>query len=142
MEGTAYAEIWTILQQLEENDRNKIPREILEKIDANRNKDYNADINLEIPLQEQKLSEKAVEMLCYLEMEYLSTPEQREELIKAYKQNEQRISQELDVHRIFEERKKAMVPVVIKEEYTWYQKIWNKIKSFLGKVLKETTENR
>lgn len=132
MEGIAYAEIWTILEQLEEKDRNKIPEKILKTIDTNRNKEYKADINLDIPLQEQKLSEKTVDILCYLEMEYLSTPEQREELIKVYKQNEGRISEELDVNRIFEERKKEFVPVVIEKKSTWFEKIWNKIKCFLG----------
>lgn len=128
MEGIAYAEIWTILEQLEEKDRNKIPEEILKTIDTNRNKEYNADINLHIPLQEQRLSEMAIEMLCYLEMEYLSTPEQKAELIKVYKQNEERISEELEINKVFDKRKKEMVPVVIEQEYTWYQKIWNKIK--------------
>lgn len=132
MEGIVYAEIWTILEQLEEKDRNKIPEEILKKIDTNRNKEYKAEINLDIPLQEQRLSEQTVEMLCYLEMEYLSTPEQREELIKVYKQNEEQLSQKLDISKIFEERKKEIVPIVIEKEYTWYQKIWNKIKCFLG----------
>ena len=62
MEEIAYAEIWTILEQLEEQDRNKIPEELLNIIDTNRNKEYNAEINLDIPLQEQKISEKAVEI--------------------------------------------------------------------------------
>ena len=130
MDKIACAEIWKILEQLTENDKNKIPKEILEIIESSRDKEYRANINLNIPLQQQQMSEKAVEILCYLEMEYLSTPEQREELISVYKQNEERISEELDINKVFDKRKKEVLPVEIKQAEKWYTKIWNKIRSF------------
>ena len=129
-ENVAYSEIWSILEQLEENDKKKIPEEVIEIIDSRRDKEYNAQVNMDIPLSEQNLNKHTVDMLCYLEMEYLSTPEQKAELIKVYKQNEERLSQKFDINRVFEERRKQILPVVIEKEYTWYERIWNKIKNF------------
>ncbi len=135
MDGVACEEIWEIIEQLGEEDRNKIPKEIIETIDRNRDKYYNANIDLDIPLEEQKISEKAVDLLCYINLEYLSTPEEKEELIKIYSENERRLSEELDVYKIFEKRKNKIenLPVEIKPK-KWYERIFEKLKRLLKKT--------
>lgn len=136
MKKTTYSEIWDILQQIEE--REKIPKEILENIDNRRDKKYKSNINLDIPLENQNISEEATNILCYLNLKYWSTPEENNELKQLYKKNENEFIESVDIDKILEQRRKAkatnILPDIVNEKEKWYISIINKIAIFLKKI--------
>ena len=46
----AYTEVYTILQDLDEEEYNKIPPEVIETLDTNRNKEYEYFLDDELEL--------------------------------------------------------------------------------------------
>ena len=51
----AYTEVYTILQELNEEEYSKIPPEILETIEENMNKEYEFMLDDELELKEQQM---------------------------------------------------------------------------------------
>ena len=47
----AYTEVYTILQDLDEEEFDKIPPELIEALDENRNKDYEFELDDELELK-------------------------------------------------------------------------------------------
>jgi len=76
--------------------------------------------------------------LCYIELNYLATEKQKEELGKIYSENEKRIYEETDIEKIFAKRRENInsstgskfVPVVVKKE-KWYEKVFEFMKKLL-----------
>ena len=50
----AYTEVYTILQELNEEEYNKIPPEVVEAIKVNRNEEYEYELDDELELKEIK----------------------------------------------------------------------------------------
>lgn len=78
----AYSEVYEILKYLDENDKAKIPNEVIEAICENRNKDYIFELDEEKTLQEQKLLPETRAILFNLFRDYLASPRQKEIVIK------------------------------------------------------------
>ncbi len=89
----AYAEVYTILQELDEEEYNKIPLEIIETIKTNRNEEYEFELYEDLELKEHFLLPETKAVLFNLFRDYLSTPEQKQKIIKM--QNEERQKNEL-----------------------------------------------
>ena len=89
----AYTEVYTILQELNEEEYNKIPLEIIETLKANMNKDYDYELDEEKELKEQPMLPQTKAILLNIFRDYLSTSEQKEKIIKM--QNEERQKNEL-----------------------------------------------
>ena len=51
----AYTEVYTILQELDEEEYSKIPPEVIETIKINRNKEYEYGLDEELELKEQPM---------------------------------------------------------------------------------------
>ena len=65
----AYTEVYTILQELNEEEYNKIPPEVLKTIEANRNREYEYELDDELELKEQPIHLKQKQYyLIYLEI--------------------------------------------------------------------------
>lgn len=139
----AYTEVYTILQELNEEEYNKIPLEIIETLKANMNKEYNYELDEEKELKEQPMLPQTKAILLNIFRDYLSTPEQKEKIIKM--QNEERQKNELkkkkkyDVN-VFENKTKEKLKQtnnqeneLIKYKKNIFTKIINKIKSCLIK---------
>ena len=84
----AYTEVYTILQDLDEEEYNKIPPEVIETLDTNRNKEYEYFLDDELELKDQPMLPETKAILFNLFRDYLATPEQRTKIIKM--QNEAR----------------------------------------------------
>ena len=148
------AEVYEILQYLDDESFKKIPNEILEGIDKNRNKDYEYFLNESLPFAEQEMLDESRAILFNLYRDYLTTPERRQRIVE-YQNEELRIIEEkkrekFDCGDIFENpsiRKNYVtgVPdlsanennvkddeqiVVAKEGF--FKRILRKIKTFLG----------
>ena len=78
----AYKEVYIVLQDLNEEDYNKIPPEIIETIKENSNEEYEFVLNDELELKEQLLLPETKAILFNLFRDYLATPVQKEKIIK------------------------------------------------------------
>ena len=89
----SYTEVYKILQDLNEEEYNKIPVEVIEAIKINRNEEYNYELDDELELKEQPMLLETKAILFNLFRDYLATPEQRKKILKM--QNEERQKEEL-----------------------------------------------
>lgn len=138
--NNAYTEVYTILEYLDEEERNKIPSKVLEAIEQSRNTDYIFDLEGDIELREQKLLPETRAILFNLFRDYLAEPWQKEKILKM--QQEEREKNELNKKQfyssnIFEKQQgnkenkakeeKEMTELVVPSENI-FRKIWNFMK--------------
>ncbi len=142
----AYKEVYTVLQDLNEEEYNKIPSEIIETIKENSNEEYEFVLNDELELKEQLLLPETKAILFNLFRDYLATPVQKEKIIKMQseerKKLEEKKKQNYDSVDIFKTNKqkdveektnnKELQIVQIKKE-GFFRKLINKIKLFFKK---------
>ena len=83
----AFAEVYVILEYLDEEDYEKIPEELLKVIDKNRNKEYKYEMNDEFDLSKQPMLVETKAILFNIFRDYLSTPEQKEKIIRMQKED-------------------------------------------------------
>ena len=139
----AYTEAYTILQELNEEEYNKIPPEVINAIEENKNEEYEYELDDELELKDQPMLPETKAILFNLFRDYLATPEQKAKIIRM--QNEARQKNELKKQQmyntdVFASRKnknfskpdnETMQVVEYKESF--FKKILNKIKSFFIK---------
>ncbi len=142
----AYKEVYTVLQDLNEEEYNKIPPEVIETIKENSNEEYEFVLNDELELKEQLLLPETKAILFNLFRDYLATPVQKEKIIKMQteerKKLEEKKKQNYDNVDIFKTNKNKDVEekvniqelqlVQIKKE-GFFRKVINKIKLFFKK---------
>ena len=95
----AYTEVYTILQDLDEDEYNKIPPEVIETLDANRNKEYEYFLDNELELKDQPMLPETKAILFNIFRDYLATPEQKTKIIRM--QNEARQKNELKKQQMY-----------------------------------------
>lgn len=136
----AYTEVYTILQELNEEEYDKIPPEVVEAIKVNRNIEYEYELDDELELKEQPMLPETKAILFNLFRDYLATPEQKVKIIKM--QNEARQKSELrkqqryntDVFankqskNVVQQKKEKMQMVEYKENI--FKRILSKIKKY------------
>ena len=95
----AYTEVYTILQDLDEEEYNKIPPKVIKAIEENRNFEYKFELDDDLELKEQTLLPQTKAILFNLFRDYLATPEQKQKIIKM--QNEERAKIELKKKQMY-----------------------------------------
>ena len=95
----AYTEVYTILQELNEEEYKKIPPEVVEAIKENRNKEYEYELDDELELKEQPMLPETKAILFNIFRDYLATPEQKAKIIRM--QNEARQKNELKKQQMY-----------------------------------------
>ena len=95
----AYTEVYTILQDLDDEEYNKIPLEVIKAIEENRNLEYDFELDDDLELKEQTLLPQTKAILFNLFRDYLATPEQKQKIIKM--QNEERAKIELKKKQMY-----------------------------------------
>lgn len=142
----AYKEVYIVLQDLNEEDYNKIPPEIIETIKENSNEEYKFVLNDELELKEQLLLPETKAILFNLFRDYLATPVQKEKILKMQSEERKKVEENkkqnytnVDIfktnkHEDIEEEtnNKQLQLVQIKEE-GFFRKLINKIKLFFKK---------
>ena len=140
----AYTEVYTILQELNEEEYNKIPPEVIETIEANRDEDYEYELDDEVELKEQPMLPETKAILFNLFRDYLANPEQKTKIIRM--QNEARQKNELKKQQMYNntdlfankpkknatENNNETIQIVEYKE-SIFKSILNKIKSFFIK---------
>ena len=139
----AYAEVYTILQELNEEEYNKIPPKVIKTIEANRNEEYEYELDDELELKDQPMLPETKAILFNLFRDYLATPEQKAKIIRM--QNEARQKNELKKQQMYNSDIFANKPKenltennnetmqIVEYEESFFKKILNKIKSFFIK---------
>lgn len=140
----AYSEIYEILQLLDDEFINKLPNKFIEFIEKEKDNEYVANINPNIPLEEQNLLSDTINILAILKLDYWCTKDEKQELLKILNQNEQEYQAELtekyNPDNIFKNKKvtkinentKEISLVTIKEK-SFILKLLDKIKNMFKK---------
>ena len=139
----AYAEVYTILQELNEEEYNKIPPKVIKTIEANRNEEYEYELDDELELKDQPMLSETKAILFNLFRDYLATPEQKAKIIRM--QNEARQKNELKKQQMYNTDLFANKPKknatennnetiqIVEYKESIFKSILNKIKSFFIK---------
>ena len=139
----AYTEVYTILQELNEEEYSKIPPEVIETIEANNNEEYEYGLDDELELKDQPMLPETKAILFNLFRDYLASPEQKAKIIRM--QNEARQKNELKKQQMYNSDIFANKPKenltennnetmqIVEYEESFFKKILNKIKSFFIK---------
>ena len=90
--GDAFTEVYEIISYLNDEEYNKIPKEVVDAIYENRNKEYEYWLDESIPLEDQEMLPETKAILFNLFRDYLSYPWQKEKIIKM--QREERLRKE------------------------------------------------
>lgn len=134
----AYTEVYEIIEQLNEEEYSKIPPQVIKAIEENRNTEYEFELEEDIELKDQELLPETKAILFNLFRDYLSTPEQKEKIIKMQAEerlrNEQKKQEQYNLDVFANKQKKPN----IKEEHTElieykeniFKRILNKIRRF------------
>ena len=142
----AFTEVYTILDYLEIEEYEKIPPEVLDVIEANSNTDYYYEIDEETDLRQQEMLPETKAILFNLFRDYLSTPEQKEKIIRMQKEerarNEQRKQQQYNVDlfankkKIKEKDQKELLDLIEYKENI-FTKIIKSIKNFMHRFIRK-----
>ena len=139
--ANAYTEVYEILSCLNNEEYLKIPEELIEVFEENRNLEYEYEINDEQDLSKQPMLKETKAILLNVFRDYLATPEQNQKIKQWLKEDREYLEkqkQEQYNSNVFEKNKKdekinnegsiTVLPVVIKKQPIFYR-IINKIKS-------------
>lgn len=137
--ANAYTEVYTILQDLNTEEYNKIPPEIIKAIEENMNEEYEYELDEDLELKNQPMLPETKAILFNLVRDYLATSEQKEKIIKM--QNEERQKSELKKQQqynanVFQNKTKENInqsKELIEYKESIFIKLINKIKSWFVK---------
>ena len=140
--ANAYTEVYEILSCLNNEEYLKIPEELIEVFEENRNLEYEYEINDEQDLSKQPMLKETKAILLNVFRDYLATPEQNQKIKqwlqadRVYLENQKQKQYNNNVfennkkyEKINNEESKTILPVVIKKQSIFYR-IINKLKSF------------
>ena len=141
--ANAYTEVYEILNYLDEEEYSKIPEELLEVFEENRNLDYEYEVNEEQDLSKQPMLKETKAILLNIFRDYLATPEQKQKIKqwlqddRAYIEGQKQEKYNSNVfknktrdEKIDNEELNTLLPVKIKKQ-SIFQKIINRLKKFL-----------
>lgn len=137
----AYSEVYEILNLLEDEYKNRVPKKVIEFFERERDEKYNPIIEIDVPLDKQNLKRETMVLLAILNMNYwCDNEDEKQEMLKSFNENE--VSKKLkekelaekynpdnlfkknEIHEVIEE-----VAMVEYKEPNFIQKIIFKIKS-------------
>ncbi len=78
--ANAYTEVYEILNCLNKEEYLKIPKELIEVFEENRNLDYEYEVNEEQDLMKQPMLNETKAILLNIFRDYLATPEQSQKI--------------------------------------------------------------
>ena len=138
----AYVEVLGILDLLDEEQKNRIPKKLKEFFENNKNQDYQVNIDSNIPLEEQNLLQETVDILAMLKLNYWCTNEKEKEgLLNLLNENEKKYQEELrkkyNPNNLFKDKESKRV-IYTNEELSivkYKESIFKRIKDWLKRIL-------
>lgn len=92
----AYAEVFAVINLLEEDFKNKLPNQLIELFKNEKSEIHEIDINPNIPLEEQNLLQETIDILAMLKLNYWCfNEEEKQELLNLLNENEKKYQEEL-----------------------------------------------
>lgn len=91
----AYAEILEIIGNMEQHYKDKIPAELIEFFEENKDSNYQYNIDESNENQSMAFSQKTIDLLAMLELKYLATETEKELLKNALDKNDIKYQTEL-----------------------------------------------
>lgn len=139
--ANAYTEVYKILECLEEQECEKIPKKFLQVIEENMNLDYEYEVNEEQDLSKQPMLIETRAILFNIFKDYLATPEQREKIKKWEDEELRQLEQEkrekygVEVFKNKSSKENTSIMVVENKEKSLFERIVDRIKKILkGKI--------
>ena len=136
-------EVDEVLNHLSEEDLQKIPEDIRQIIEENKDKEYIWEYDETKEFKDQGLSRDTIIILSYLNMEYLLNQEQKDLMQQIYELNERKeeerakqcFSENIFKNKQSQEEKKqetqqSPVGALVVYKESFFTKIVNKIKNF------------
>lgn len=137
----AYSEVYEILNLLEDEYKNRVPKKVIEFFERERDENYNPIIEIDVPLDKQNLKRETMVLLAILNMNYwCDNADEKQEMLNSFNENEaskklkekelaekynpNNLFKKNEIHEVIEE-----VAMVEYKEPNFIQKIIFKIKS-------------
>ena len=87
----AYSEVYEILNLLEDEYKERVPKEVIEFFEQERDKEYNPIIDVNIPLEKQNLKRKTMVVLAILNLNYwCDSEEEKQAILDNFAENEKK----------------------------------------------------
>ena len=139
--ANAYSEVLEVLNHMSKDEYDKIPKEMIDMFQANRNNKYQFRYDLKKEFEEQDISKRAKLILAILFRDYWATPYQKEKIIAKQNYERQKLEQQkiekYNPDNIFKNKSD------VKEEYTdcflievKKDSIFQRVVKFIKKFLK------
>ena len=137
----AYSEVCTILNMLEDEYKERVPKNVMDFFEEERDKEYNPIIDVNIPLEKQNLKRKTLVLLAILNLNYwCDSEEEKQEILDSFAKNEElkrlkekELTENYNINNLFNKientENKAEVSLIEYKEQNFIQKIISKIKS-------------
>lgn len=137
----AYTEVCTILNMLEDEYKERVPKNVMDFFEEERDKEYNPIIDVNIPLEKQNLKRKTLVLLAILNLNYwCDSKEEKQEILDSFAKNEElkrlkekELTENYNINNLFNKientENKTEVSLIEYKEQNFIQKIISKIKS-------------
>ena len=137
----AYSEVCTILNMLEDEYKERVPKNVMDFFEEERDKEYNPIIDVNIPLEKQNLKRKTLVLLAILNLNYwCDSEEEKQEILDSFAKNEElkrlkekELTENYNINNLFNKientENKTEVSLIEYKEQNFIQKIILKIKS-------------
>ena len=133
-------EVSVILKHLNKNEYDKIPKELIDRIEKNKDLEYIWNYDETKDLKNQNVSKDTIAILSYINMQYLLNEDQKKFVQEIFSENQKKIEnikkEKYDTDNLFKNKKVEDTEVkeethalVEYKEKTFIQKVWDKIKS-------------
>ena len=141
----AYKEVTEILRYIPKEEFDKIPSYIITNMDKEKDNDYNYQITHFDDFENQEMLTETKTILAVLYRDYWATKEEKSELDKILKENQEKLNELYDYSNMFKNVKtEEKVSVEIKKEQTeinnnlveYKESIFSKIKKWLRNIFK------
>ncbi len=141
----AYSEVCTILNMLEDEYKERVPKNVMDFFEEERDKEYNPIIDVNIPLEKQNLKRKTIVLLAILNLNYwCDSEEEKQEILDSFAKNEElkrlkekELTENYNINNLFNKientENKTEVSLIEYKEQNFIQKIISKIKSLFGR---------
>ena len=142
----AYTEIVNFIELLDEYNRNKIPKKLMEFFKVEKDNNYTKVIDPKIPIKEQNLKKETLALIAMLNLQYWCEDEkEKQRLKKIYANNEIKYQEELrdkyNPDDLFKTKQKNIENNHSQQTATIEYKelsIFQRIKEFIKNIFKAT----
>lgn len=137
----AYSEVYEILNMIEDEYKERVPKNIIDFFEEERDKEYNPIIDVNITLEKQNLKRKTIVLLAILNLNYwCDSEEEKQEILDSFAKNEElkrlkekELTENYNINNLFNKientENKTEVSLIEYKEQNFIQKIISKIKS-------------